>query len=142
MLQTARLVSQPSIGALESANQSAEPEQVGFSLTPDLGRFHGRPSLETVAQARVAGRVNAAAVPDDEVKSLLAERAELLTKKFEVSLTKAENRRLQYIRWSLDRVEDARSGMNLDMLDSQVSDYESFLEGLKQLQDEISKIGA
>jgi hypothetical protein len=92
-------------------------------------------------QARVAGRMNAASASEDERRALLSERAAILKKKFESPLTKAEVRRLEYVRWSLDRIEDARTGVNLDMLESRVAEYEDFLDEIRTLQDKISNIG-
>lgn len=139
-MQTARLVDPLSYGALESSSQPLLPE-TSLLPTPDLTALGRRASFETAAQARLAGRINAASVSEDEERALMAERASLLNKKFETSLTKAEGRRLEYIRWSLDRIEDARSGSHLDMLESRVAEYEGFLDEIRTLQEKISNIG-
>jgi hypothetical protein len=144
MMQTAKIADQTSFGVLESANQAGQSilEDVS-AAAPSLGsRFQmRRGDAEAAARARVAGRVNAAAVSDEEVKAHLAERASLLKKKFETSLTPGEERRLTYVRWSLDRIEDARTGMHLDVLESHVADYENFLDEIRTLNERISKIG-
>jgi hypothetical protein len=140
-MQTARLVDQSSLAVSESASQPVNAEPGNLDPTPDLSLLRQRPSIETAALARVAGRMNAATVSGDEIQSLLAERASLLKKKFDSSLTPAEERRLTYVRWSLDRVEDARSGAHLDLLESRVLEYEHFLEEVRALQRRIDKIG-
>jgi hypothetical protein len=141
MMRTARLVDRLNYGVVESASQPSFPNDNVVTPTPDLTILRPRPGIESAAQARLAGRLNAASVSDDERRALLSERAFLLNKKFETSLTKAESRRLEYVRWSLDRIEDARTGMQLDMLESRVGEYEDFLSEIKTLQDRISNIG-
>lgn len=78
--------------------------------------------------SRRAGRLNAASVSDREVEELLNERRDLVAKMFEDSLTPTQERRLNYVRWSLDRIEDARHGEKLDELDLAVARYESLSE--------------
>ena len=145
MSQTLRMVDRPGYGALESANLPITPSVVedttGFTPPTGLTEFKRQAGVEAVAQARVAGRVNAAAVPEDEVNALYAERALLIEKKYESSLTSAEERRLTYVRWSLDRIEDARFGMSLDVLENRVADYENFFTEIRSLNDRIANIG-
>lgn len=57
---------------------------------------------------------------DQEAIALLDERQALLDKKFDGTITKSELNRLEYVRWSLDRIEDARYGENLDALAKKV----------------------
>lgn len=141
MMRTARIVDTPSVVALDSANHTILQDATSLNPSPDLSALRQPRSVESVAQARVAGRMNAAAVSEEEVKSLLAERASLLQKKYETSLTPVENRRLTYVRWSLDRIEDARKGMQLDLLESRVTEYEAFLDEIRSLNDQISNLG-
>src|SRR6266852_4426056 len=100
MVQTANLVSQLSYGVLESGSQPLLDDANNLAPMPDFTALpRRRSSMEAAAQARIAGRVNAAAVSDAERGALLAERAAILKKKFESPLTKAEVRRLEYVRW-------------------------------------------
>lgn len=64
---------------------------------------------------------------------LLRERERLLMKKFEGTITRKESNRLEYVRWSLDRIDDARHGQGLEALESAVSRYEDVLTGLRSL---------
>ncbi len=80
--------------------------------------------------ARVAGRINAASISDDEHQALLDERRALLDKKFAGNMSRKDQNRLNYVRWSLDRIEDAKNGFVLDALESAVAQYE-------QLHDDI-----
>jgi hypothetical protein len=61
------------------------------------------------------------------------ERESLLKKKFAGDITRKELHRLEYVRWSLDRVEDAKYGGVLEALDDAVTRYESILDELKML---------
>src|SRR5437868_566106 len=66
---------------------------------------------------REAGRLNAGQASDRELAELLAERKALLAKKLEQTLNREDSDRLEYVRWSLDRIEDARHGHALDQLE-------------------------
>ena len=81
--------------------------------------------------ARLAGRVNAASVSTEEQQALLRERQSLLEKKFADIITRKESNRLEYIRWSLDRIEDAKHGEALDNLENYVDKYETMLSDLR-----------
>jgi hypothetical protein len=84
------------------------------------------PKLTTaaVATAKAAGRIAATRISAAEHERLLKERQRLLDKKFGGTVTKSEENRLAYVRWSLDRIEDAKYGAALDVLEVQVSSYE------------------
>lgn len=90
--------------------------------------------------AKLAGRINALSVTAEEVKELYDERQKLLDKKFDESITKKEINRLEYVRWSLDRIEDAKSGQTLDALEDFVSKYENFLDEIKGLGKQLNEI--
>ena len=89
------------------------------------------------ASARRAGRLNAAHISEAEWQSLLSERQRLLDRKFEGSLTKQDHRRLEYVRWSLDRIEDAKHGEQLDRLDNAVARYEELRQDIAALMENL-----
>lgn len=89
------------------------------------------------ATARKAGRVNARAISTEEHDALLAERQSLLDKIFAGTATRQETNRLEYVRWSLDRIEDAEHGEHLDRLEEVVVRYEHFLSDLHVLQKQL-----
>jgi len=115
--------------------------------TPNLGSWSSPlnesrpvyPDSAFAVTARLAGRINAASVSQEEHTQLLKEREQLLDKKFASGLTPKEANRLKYVRWSLDRIDDARSGVVLDMLENAVVRYEKFQSDiqslLRQLED-------
>ncbi len=89
------------------------------------------------ASARRAGRLNASHISEAEWQSLLAERQRLLDLKFEGNLSKQDQRRLEYVRWSLDRIEDAKHGEQLDRLDTAVARYEELRQDIASLVENL-----
>ncbi len=87
--------------------------------------------------ARMAGRINAAGVSKDEHHALLRERQALLDKKLSDGISRRELNRLEYVRWSLDRIEDARHGQALDLLEGYVTKYEDFLSELRRFGSDL-----
>lgn len=88
--------------------------------------------------SKLAGRMNAASISETEHQRLLDERQQLLDKFFDRSITKREQTRLEYVRWSLDRIEDAKYGSVLDILDDAVSMYENFSADVKDLLGQLA----
>jgi hypothetical protein len=124
---TNQFVSSPAVG-------SAASTKVEF---PSLDAYGG-PATYAIS-ARLAGRINAANVSSDEHSRLLREREELIKKKLNNSLTRRESHRLEYVRWSLDRIEDARYGYALDDLEGLVEYYERFEADLKDLKAKLEE---
>ena len=106
---------------------------------PDFSRYGGIANYAITA--RLAGRMNAASVSPAEHRDLLREREQLLKKKYGNGLSPRETRRLDYIRWSLDRIEDARHGQALDELESRVELYERFEVDLRRLIADLGRVG-
>jgi hypothetical protein len=91
------------------------------------------------ATTRIAGRLNAANVSEREHKSLLQERQALLDKKLGGRITRKEENRLEYVRWSLDRIEDAKYGHALDALEGRIGAYEQFLSDMGNLREQLAQ---
>lgn len=89
--------------------------------------------------SRLAGRINASNVSEHEHNALLRERQTLLDKKFNGTITRKEANRLEYVRWSLDRIEDAKYGQALDFLESSVAQYEQLQDDLRNLQAQLTQ---
>lgn len=89
--------------------------------------------------ARLAARKNAAAISEEERCSLLLERQALLDRKFDGGITRKEAIRLQYIRWTLDRIDDARHGATLDKIEDAVLVYEKFVSDIAHLTEQLNK---
>lgn len=110
------------------------------SRNGDLGfTFKSRRFDETIAASRIAARSNAAQVGEPERRALLKERAELLTRRMLAPLSQEESNRLQYVRWSLDRIDDARHGGELDALQSEISRYREALSDISNLRGVLTK---
>lgn len=67
----------------------------------------------------------------------MQERKELLDKLFDGSISSAERTRLRYVRWNIDKIQDARSGEILDVLEGFVAKYEQFRDDLKDFGQQL-----
>lgn len=99
----------------------------------------GSSAAAYAVNARLAGRQAALQTKPAEYEALLAERQSLLDKKLSGNMTREEENRLAYVRWSLDRIEDARYGQSLDEIEDLVSRYERVLGELDGLRVELQK---
>lgn len=97
-------------------------------------------SAAGIASSRAAGRINAASISRDEHDAYLTERSRLLDKFFAGTITRKEELRLEYVRWTLDRIEDAMTGADLDMLDSHVEIYENFAAEMQRFYEQVSHL--
>jgi len=100
------------------------------------------PSLNTygsafAATARQLGRLNSKNVKREEMDNLLNERQRLLDKKFDGTITREDENRLEYVRWSLDRIQDAQTGPSLDALESAVTAYERFMSDMRDFENQL-----
>jgi hypothetical protein len=114
------------VAGTASRTSNASTEGASF---PDFGRYD--PAF--AANSKLAGRINAANISASELREFLRERKRLLTKKLEGNITQRESNRLEYVRWTLDRIEDARDGHVLEALESSVGQYEHLAEDLTTL---------
>jgi len=87
--------------------------------------------------SRLLARLNTTTVKKEEYEDLLKERQKLLDKKFSGSMTPLEENRLEYVRWSLDRIQDVTSGPSLDALEAIVSGYEKFLNDMRHFEGQL-----
>jgi len=88
--------------------------------------------------AKQAGRAAARQTSEADERALLKEREALLRKQMATQLSKTEARRLEFVRWSLARIEDARIGPTLDQLELAVKRYEDFLSEVTRLRQELN----
>jgi len=77
-------------------------------------------------------------VSDEAKDALIEEHKSLVNKMFQEGLSEREKRRLTFVRWQLDRIDDANEGYVLDALTEFVEEYEAFAENIKEI---IKKIG-
>ena len=83
----------------------------------------GNPAV-SVYDVRHASRALTRRTMADEEPALLRERDELLDRKYESGLDVHGERRLTYVRWQLDRIDDALNGEHLDAVERVVSAQE------------------
>jgi hypothetical protein len=87
----------------------------------------------------MAGRLNAASISEDEHADLLRQRQALLDKELAGTIDRSEKNKLEYVRWSLDRIEDARYGQEMDALEETIKRYERFEVSLRDFNTELAK---
>jgi hypothetical protein len=117
-----------------SSGPITDGSNVAASLkAPDFGSLA---SIYAIT-SRLAGRLNAAKISLQEHDALLRERQTLLDKKFAGAINRREANRLEYVRWSLDRIEDAKHGEALDALEAAVARYEQIEDNLSNLKEQL-----
>lgn len=94
-------------------------------------------SVTQAETARITSRLIAASISETEYRKLLDERQQLLDKLMDETITQREINRLEYVRWSLDRIEDAKHGQSLDILEDAIGRYEHFLNDLDDFKDAL-----
>src|SRR5689334_14128005 len=102
-----------------------------------LPRFPSYSYASETAASRIAARINASAIAPAEHKALLGERQALLDKEFDGTISPKEKNRLKYVRWTLDRIDDARYGAGLERLEAMVEHYERFSADIEAFQAEL-----
>lgn len=70
-------------------------------------------------------------------EDLIEERNFLVRKKFGDGLSNKEERRLIYVRWQLDRFDDAESGEILDYLEDVADEHEKFAKDISTLLNQL-----
>ncbi len=130
----------------ESANvQQSSSDETHQRTSAGTGAEFRMPNVSPdsayAATAKVAGRLNATAVSQQEHDALLEERQKLLDLKFAGAMTRADENRLSYVRWSLDRIEDAKYGASLDLLEQHVARYENLLNEVTAFSAQLNQRG-
>lgn len=71
-------------------------------------------------------------------KGLVDERNSLVDKKFKDGLSTKEERRLTYVRWQLDRIDDAEEGEVLDYFERIADQHENFAKEISTLLNRLN----
>jgi hypothetical protein len=140
---------EPEYRQSEAVPDSRSPtSEMGLSSSPtvDAGVSAplNAPNLSALAHvyavtSRMAGRLNAASISEDEHADLLRRRQVLLDKELTGTITRSEQNELEYVRWSLDRIEDAKYGSEMDALEESIKRYERFDVALRDLNAQLAK---
>jgi hypothetical protein len=117
----------------------SSPIQSASSANPSAFQLPNFDYGEAAAAARIAGRRNALRTTESEHDSLLLERQVLLNKHFSGEISRKERNRLEYVRWQLDRIEDAHYGDATDFLEGAIERYERLSKDMKDLTNQLSK---
>ena len=120
----------------------------GLPATPTGGRTSQRSEDGAYAGdvLKIAGRLNAAASSDDEYKELITERDILLAKKYDLTasilgegLSRKEDGRLRFVEWKLDKIDDARTGRKIDLLEEKAKAYRDAVSMVNSLRSQLSQ---
>ncbi len=84
-----------------------------------------------------AGRQLASQVTDDEYREMMQRHSEFIKRSYSEGLTPADERNLALLRWGIDRVRDAKSGRNLDMIERLVLVHEGLAKHIHKLADDL-----
>jgi hypothetical protein len=114
---------------------SSGPVATASLKAPDFGDLG---SIYAIT-AKLAGRLNASKITIEEHEAYLRERQILLDKKFAGNIARKDLNRLEYVRWNLDRIEDAKYGEYLDILGMAVARYEQFGDDLSDLHQQLTQ---
>lgn len=108
-------------------------EKRSVETTADLGS-------EDILGSRAAARKIALLTTDEEYQELLGEHRRLVEKRFKDGLARSEELRLQLLRWTLDRIEDARYGHDLDLLERLTAAHEYIASNVARATDELERV--
>ena len=81
-------------------------------------------------------------ITEEDKKRLIEERNSLIERKFKNGLTIKEVKRLKYVRWQLDRIDDAENGEMLDYLEKIAQDHKEFAEEIHDLLNQLAQMDA
>lgn len=124
--------------------QTADPGVVEIKRRPqgDVSRATiESPVIQSVSEARATSRALARAVSEAEVSELMAEHGTLVDKKFEDgTLSSRDRARLAYVRWQIDRIEDANIGEQLDLLEHLTELHESISAEVADFANQVRAV--
>ena len=75
--------------------------------------------------------------PAEREEALHTEHAALVDRRFADGLSSVEQRRLDYVRWQIHQLQDARQGEHLDGLSQRAREYATFASDVLQLKAEL-----
>lgn len=122
---------------LASPTRGADIHTMSEVASPDFSRYNGARSSST---ALATARMSARQVDPSEVDRLMSEHRRLAQQKILGVFSHRDEVRLEYVRWSLDRIEDAVSGAELDMLSAEVALYRQLGKDLQSLRESVDAL--
>lgn len=105
---------------------------------PTIGRLKELPPTELSASTiKEINRKKTQGIGPETKNAFIEERNKLVNKKFKEGLDEKEERRLTFVRWQLDRIDDAESGPTLDLFEKFVETNEGFANEVGSLLTEL-----
>ena len=86
---------------------------------------------------RIAARLNASSASTEEFDEWIKEREQLLDRHFSGEMSARDRARLKFVEWNIDRIEDAKNGHELDVLEGFTLRYEKFRDDMAAFFDGI-----
>jgi hypothetical protein len=123
----------PSVRGTPPSQSTATFSSVPVGLTQNVADA-APPGVQS--QVVVRAIVNATLTP--RYDQLTLERNQLVHVQIERELTACERRRLTYLRWQLDQIEDAVGGAYLDSLDALVAKHEVTARQITALMERLT----
>jgi hypothetical protein len=124
--------SQPNLFPEEKGDLFAITEQILTSSSFGEGEFFREPKLSFSEINRINREISKK-IPNKTKDLLKQEHIYLVKRKFNEGISKKEERRLVYIRWQLDRIDDADYGEGIDR-------FEFFAENLEKFSSDVGKL--
>jgi hypothetical protein len=87
---------------------------------------------------RKINRLVTSLAPEAERQKILQERNELVRRQFKGGISEREEKRLEFLRWQLDRFDDADRGEALDRLEIITQTHEKFAKELTSFLDQVN----
>ena len=107
----------------------------------DLTSVSSKRELFSVSEIKKLNRAITRRISSKDEADLFDEHNALVEKKFRDGLSQKEERRLIYVRWQLDRIDDAKHGEYLDILESMVAEREHFAQQIGYLLNQFKGRG-
>lgn len=93
----------------------------------------------SINELKRLNRIVTRKIPVHTIDELIEERNALVKKEIYQGFSPKEKRRLIYIKWQLDRIDDALYGENIDFLETLVEQRNSFAQNLRELLEKLDK---
>jgi len=105
--------------------------------TTEVAGTVGDPSWSAVPAREVSRRL-VELTTEEEYRDLLDRRAVLVKRQLEERLSRSEELELQLVRWSLDRIDDAKYGRELDFLE-RIAEAQEYLAS--RISNSLEQLG-
>lgn len=116
---------------------TSEREEKADELTVDMPLTF-RPRGLSALEIKDINRFITRKISPKFKEQLIEERNSLVDRKFNGGLSRKEERRLTYVRWQLDRIDDAEEGHILDYFEKVAEQHENFSKEITNILDRLN----